>query len=96
MCSLYKDFLGFKPSEITMLTDAQASKANIMSSLKAMVAGAKAGKEVAGQHRVRCAQEVSLRPHRRRNARELSVAEAGGRHSSSITPVRRLGAPNDE
>jgi hypothetical protein len=44
MGALYKEFLGFKPSEITTLTDAQATKANIMSTLKAMVTGAKAGK----------------------------------------------------
>jgi hypothetical protein len=44
MGALYKELLGFKPSEITTLTDAQATKAGIMSNLKAMVAGAKAGK----------------------------------------------------
>ena len=44
MTALYKEFLGFKPSEITTLTDAQATKASIMSNLKAMVADAKAGK----------------------------------------------------
>jgi hypothetical protein len=44
MGALYKELLGFKPSEVTTLTDAQATKAKIMSSLKAMVAGAKAGK----------------------------------------------------
>ena len=44
MAALYKDLLGFKTSEITVLTDAQATKANIMSNLKAMVADAKAGK----------------------------------------------------
>jgi len=44
MSALYKDLLGFKPSEITILTDAQATKANIMANLKSMVAGAKAGK----------------------------------------------------
>lgn len=44
MSALYKELLGFKPSEITTLTDAQATKASIMSNLKAMVADAKAGK----------------------------------------------------
>jgi len=44
MGALYRELLGFKPSEITTLTDAQATKAGIMSNLKAMVAGAKAGK----------------------------------------------------
>ena len=44
MAALYKDLLGFKASEITVLTDAQATKANIMANLKAMVADAKAGK----------------------------------------------------
>ena len=44
MAALYKDLLGFKTSEITILTDAQATKANIMAKLKAMVADAKAGK----------------------------------------------------
>ena len=44
MAAMYKDLLGFKTSEITMLTDAQATKANIMAKLKAMVADAKAGK----------------------------------------------------
>jgi len=44
MAALYKDLLGFKTSEITILTDAQATKAKIMTSLKAMVADAKAGK----------------------------------------------------
>ena len=44
MAALYKDLLGFKTSEITILTDAQATKANIMANLKAMVAGAKSGK----------------------------------------------------
>jgi len=43
MIALYKDLLGFKPSEITKLTDAQATKAKIMSQLKSMVAAAKAG-----------------------------------------------------
>ena len=44
MAMLHKDLLGFKASETTILTDAQATKANIMASLKAMVADAKAGK----------------------------------------------------
>ena len=44
MADLYKDLLGFKNSEITMLTDAQATKAKIMANLKAMVADAKVGK----------------------------------------------------
>jgi hypothetical protein len=44
MAAMYKDLLGFKASEITMLTDAKATKANIMSNLKAAVADAKRGK----------------------------------------------------
>jgi hypothetical protein len=44
MAALYKDLLGFKTSEMTILTDAQATKAKIMANLKAMVADAKAGK----------------------------------------------------
>ena len=44
MTGILKDFLGFKASEITTLTDAQATKAKIMSNLKAMVDGAKKGK----------------------------------------------------
>jgi hypothetical protein len=44
MAVLYKDLLGFKASEMTILTDAQATKANIMANLKAMVTDAKAGK----------------------------------------------------
>jgi len=43
MASLYKDLLGFKPAEMTTLTDAQATKANVMTRLNAMVADAKAG-----------------------------------------------------
>ena len=43
MASLYEDLLGFHPSEINILTDAQATKANIMTNLKSMVADAKAG-----------------------------------------------------
>lgn len=44
MGAMYKELLGFKASEITTLTDAQATKANILSNLKTMVADAKAGK----------------------------------------------------
>jgi len=44
MSALLKKLLGFSSSDITVLTDAQATKANIMSNLKAMVADAKAGK----------------------------------------------------
>ena len=44
MAALYKDLLGFAPSEVSTLTDAQATKANIMTRLNAMVADAKAGK----------------------------------------------------
>jgi hypothetical protein len=44
MAALHKELLGFKASETTILTDAQATKANIMAKLKAMVADAKAGK----------------------------------------------------
>ena len=44
MAALYKDLLGFKTTEMTVLSDAQATKANIMSNLNAMVADAKAGK----------------------------------------------------
>lgn len=44
MAAMYKDLLGFKASESTVFTDAQATKANIMASLKSMVADAKAGK----------------------------------------------------
>ncbi len=44
MAALYKDLLGFKATEMTVLADAQATKANIMSNLNAMVADAKAGK----------------------------------------------------
>ena len=43
MATLHKDLSGFKPSKTTILTDAQATKANIMATLKAMVADAKAG-----------------------------------------------------
>lgn len=44
MASLCKSLLGFKASQVTVLTDAQATKANIMAQLKAAVAAAKAGK----------------------------------------------------
>jgi len=44
MSALLQKLLGFKKSDITVLTDAQATKAAIISSLKAMVDGAKAGK----------------------------------------------------
>lgn len=44
MASVLKDFLGFTNADITKLTDVQATKANIISNLKSMVAGAKAGK----------------------------------------------------
>ena len=44
MASVLKDLLGFTSKDITILTDAKATKANIMKELKAMVDGAKAGK----------------------------------------------------
>ncbi|MDD5297922.1 MAG: caspase family protein [Rhodocyclaceae bacterium] len=44
MAGVLKDFLGFTDADITTLTDAQATKAAIMTKLKAMVADAKAGK----------------------------------------------------
>jgi len=44
MSSLLKDLLGFAAGDITVLTDAKATKANIMSNLTKMVADAKAGK----------------------------------------------------
>ncbi|HLB70440.1 MAG: caspase family protein [Candidatus Methanoperedens sp.] len=44
MSALLKDLLGFADSDIVKLTDAQATKANIMNNLKSMVADAKAGK----------------------------------------------------
>jgi len=44
MAALCKKWFGFKASEITVLTDAQATKAAIMKQLKAAVADAKAGK----------------------------------------------------
>ncbi len=44
MSSVLKEFLGFQDSDITVLTDGQATKANIMNNLKSMVSDAKAGK----------------------------------------------------
>ncbi len=44
MSSLLQKLLGFTSSDITLLLDAQATKANIMSNLKSMIDGAKAGK----------------------------------------------------
>jgi hypothetical protein len=44
MSSLLKDLLGFADAEIVKLTDAHATKANIMKNLKSMVDDAKAGK----------------------------------------------------
>jgi len=44
MSALLKTFLGFGDADIAKLTDEQATKANIMSNLKSMVADAKAGK----------------------------------------------------
>jgi metacaspase-1 len=41
---LLQQLLGFQSSDITLLLDAQATKANIMTKLKAIVDGAKAGK----------------------------------------------------
>lgn len=46
MAALLQKFLGFQSSDITLLHDGQATKANIMSNLQAMVDGAKAGKYV--------------------------------------------------
>jgi hypothetical protein len=43
MASVLKALMGFANSDITVLTDAQATKANIMARLKQMVDGAKAG-----------------------------------------------------
>lgn len=43
MSALLQNLLGFQGSDITVLTDAQATKATIISNLKAMVDGAKAG-----------------------------------------------------
>jgi metacaspase-1 len=44
MSKLLQNQLGFQADDITVLTDAQATKANIISNLKAMVDDAKAGK----------------------------------------------------
>jgi len=44
MAALLKDLLGFTETNITRLTDQQATKAAIMGELKKMVEGAKAGK----------------------------------------------------
>jgi hypothetical protein len=44
MSSLLKDLLGFADPDIVKLTDAQATKVNIMKNLKSMVDDAKAGK----------------------------------------------------
>ncbi len=44
MQTLLKKWLGFKPGDIVKLTDSQATKANIMKSLKEMVDGARKGK----------------------------------------------------
>ncbi len=44
MASVLKEFIGFSDADITMLTDAQATKLNIMNNLKSMVDDAKAGK----------------------------------------------------
>ena len=44
MQKLLTEFMGFGSRDITVLTDAQATKAEIMSNLKSMVADAKAGK----------------------------------------------------
>jgi len=44
MSSLLQELLGFANKDITILTDADATKANIMNNLKAMVDEAKAGK----------------------------------------------------
>ena len=44
MAALLKELLGFTAADITILTDAQATKANIMKNLSSMVAAAKAGK----------------------------------------------------
>ncbi len=43
MSALLQKFLGFESSDINLLLDAQATKANIMSGLQEMVDGAKAG-----------------------------------------------------
>ena len=44
MAGILKDFLGFKDADITTLTNATATKANIMKNLSLMVDGAKKGK----------------------------------------------------
>jgi hypothetical protein len=44
MSAMLKALLGFKAADVSVLTDAQATKANIMAKLKEMVDGAKAGK----------------------------------------------------
>jgi hypothetical protein len=44
MSALYRDLLGFRRSEMTSLTDAQATKASIMRNLESMVADARAGR----------------------------------------------------
>jgi len=44
MSALLQKYLGFGKSDVTVLTDAQATKAKIMSALQAMADGAKAGK----------------------------------------------------
>jgi hypothetical protein len=44
MSALLQKLLGFASSDITTLTDANATKANIMTNLKSMVDGAKTGK----------------------------------------------------
>jgi len=44
MEDVLKTFLGFGPGDITILTDANATKKNIMDNFKSMVADAKAGK----------------------------------------------------
>ncbi len=44
MSAVLKSLLGFQANDITVLTDADATKAEIMKNLKEMVAGAKAGK----------------------------------------------------
>ena len=44
MAALLKDLLGFSEADISILTDRQATKINIMKNLQRMVTGAKAGK----------------------------------------------------
>ena len=44
MAALLKDLLGFTDADVTVLTDAKATKTNIMKQLNAIVAEAKAGK----------------------------------------------------